>query len=113
VGYWHDIGHAQNCQLPGLNSATTWLELPKGRLLGCHLHDAVNPADHQFPGRGDIDWQALTRLMLPARPKILELRSGPSAAEVARTAAAWLEGLFVQAQAEATCTGQPSSSSTL
>jgi sugar phosphate isomerase/epimerase len=100
VGYWHDTGHAHNRELAGLNPASAWLERLGGRLIGCHLHDAVGPADHQLPGRGDMDWPALARLMLPARPKVLELRPGPSAAEIAQ-AAAWLEGLFAEAAAEA------------
>jgi sugar phosphate isomerase/epimerase len=99
VGYWHDTGHAHNRELAGLNPASAWLARLGGKLIGCHLHDAVGPADHQLPGRGDMDWPALARLMLPASPKVMELRPGPSAAEVAQ-AAVWLEGLFAQAAAE-------------
>ncbi len=99
VGYWHDTGHAHNRELAGLNPASAWLDRLGGRLIGCHLHDAVGPADHQLPGRGDLDWPALTRHLLPARTKVLELRPGPAANEIAQ-AAAWLEDLFAQAQTE-------------
>jgi sugar phosphate isomerase/epimerase len=107
VGYWHDTGHAHNRELAGLNPAAAWLERLGGRLLGCHLHDAVGPADHQLPGRGDMDWPALARLMLPAQPKVMELRPGPSAVEIAQ-AAAWLEGLFAEAAAAKARTEDPS-----
>jgi sugar phosphate isomerase/epimerase len=99
VGYWHDTGHAHHRELAGLRPAAVWLERLGDRLIGCHLHDAVGSADHQLPGRGDLDWPSLTRRLLPASPKVLELRAGPSAAEIAQ-AAAWLEGLFAAAADE-------------
>lgn len=90
LGYWHDTGHAHNLGLAGITPELAWLESLGGQLLGCHLHDANGPADHLPPGAGELDWDALCPWLAQAPVKVMELRPGPSAREVAQ-AGAWLE----------------------
>jgi sugar phosphate isomerase/epimerase len=63
--------------------------------LGCHLHDAKGPADHLPPGDGELDWDDLCPRLNKAPLKVIELRPGPSADEVAASAR-WLAGKFAQ-----------------
>ncbi|MFH1058794.1 MAG: TIM barrel protein [Pseudomonadota bacterium] len=87
LGYWHDTGHAHNRELAGLNPAGAYLEALGGRLIGCHLHDAKGPDDHQPPYSGDLDWPAVCRALRDARVKTVELKPGPGPAAVATSAA--------------------------
>lgn len=96
MGYWHDTGHAWVAGLAGLTPAEEWLTAYSGSLLGCHLHDAVGAEDHRPPGTGDMDWEALCPLLLPARHKVLEVAPGPEPEELAR-GAEMLKQRFAQA----------------
>jgi sugar phosphate isomerase/epimerase len=98
VGYWHDTGHAWVAGLAGLTPQEDWLKAYGDSLLGCHLHDAVADQDHLPPGAGDIDWEALCPLLLPARLKVLEVAPGPEPGEL-EEAAAMLAQRFTQAAA--------------
>lgn len=95
IGYWHDTGHAHNRELAGLNTAQTYLETLGERLVGCHLHDATGPDDHQPPGEGELNWDWLCARLLPAPIKVVELKPGPDPARVAR-AADHLAGAFAR-----------------
>lgn len=86
IGYWHDTGHAHNRELAGLNPARAYLEALGERLVGCHLHDAVGPEDHQPPGEGELDWDWLGPRLAPAPVKVVELKPGPEASRVSRAA---------------------------
>lgn len=97
IGYWHDTGHAHNRELAGLNSARTYLEALGERLVGCHLHDAVGPEDHQPPGEGELDWDWLGPWLLPAPIKVVELKPGPEPERVCR-AADFLAAVFTRHQ---------------
>lgn len=97
MGYWHDTGHAHNRELAGLNPARAYLEALGSRLIGCHLHDAVGPDDHQPPGEGELDWDWLCPRLLPAPVKVVELKPGPDPNRVAR-AADFLAAVFARHQ---------------
>ncbi len=86
LGYWHDTGHAWVSGLAGLTPPQKWLTAYGQVLLGCHLHDAAGDDDHRPPGAGDMDWEALCPLLLPARLKVLEVAPGPEPRELARAA---------------------------
>ncbi len=100
IGYWHDVGHAWVGGLAGLASQEDWLTAYSQSLLGCHLHDAVGDEDHRPPGTGDIEWEALCPLLLPARFKVLEVAPGPESRELAE-GANMLKHCFAQAAAQA------------
>lgn len=59
VGYWHDTGHAQVQAALGFTPHIDWLKAYGQRLVGLHLHDAVNLKVHQAPGAGGVDWEGL------------------------------------------------------
>jgi sugar phosphate isomerase/epimerase len=99
VGYWHDTGHAWVAGLAGLLPHEDWLRAYGHSLLGCHLHDSVGDEDHRPPGTGDIDWETLCPLLLPARVKVLEVAPGPEARELAE-GAEMLGKYFAQAEAQ-------------
>ncbi len=100
IGYWHDTGHAWVAGLAGLTPQEDWLTAYGKSLLGCHLHDAVADEDHRPPGGGDIDWDVLCPLLLPARFKVLEVAPGPTSRELAK-GAEMLSQRFAQAEAQA------------
>jgi sugar phosphate isomerase/epimerase len=62
VGYWHDTGHAQVQADLGITPHADWLRAYGHRLIGLHLHDAVNLQVHQAPGTGSVDWTSLALL---------------------------------------------------
>lgn len=100
IGYWHDTGHAWVTALTGLTLHEDWLRAYGQSLLGCHLHDAVGYQDHRPPGTGDMDWEALCPLLLPARFKVLEVAPGPEPQELAE-GAEMLKQCFAEAAAKA------------
>lgn len=99
VGYWHDTGHAWVAGLAGLTPPEDWLTTYSKSLLGCHLHDAMGAEDHRPPGTGDMDWEALCPLLLPARHKVLEVAPGPEPEELAQ-GAEMLKQRFTEAAAQ-------------
>lgn len=62
VSYWHDTGHAQVQADLGITPHEDWLHAYGHRLIGLHLHDAVNLQVHQVPGTGRVDWAGLASL---------------------------------------------------
>jgi sugar phosphate isomerase/epimerase len=56
AGYWHDVGHVEVLHRLGLVDRGAWFDLLGGRLLGAHLHDMRELADHRAPGSGDVDF---------------------------------------------------------
>jgi sugar phosphate isomerase/epimerase len=64
VGYWHDFGHIQIKENLTFLDHFEWLSKIRGRLLGCHLHDAVWPDhDHRPPFTGDVKYEKLIPLL--------------------------------------------------
>lgn len=98
AGLWLDTGHAFVRQRSGLEPVEAWVEAFGPGLVGCHLHDAVDDADHKVPGRGDMDWDQLAALLLDAPVKVLEIHPGPDAAEL-REGAALVAEAFARAEA--------------
>ncbi|HEX8683086.1 MAG TPA: TIM barrel protein [Ardenticatenaceae bacterium] len=60
VGLWVDTGHATIQERLGFDSLLAWVQLAPERLLGLHYHDVNGLRDHLVPGRGTIDWRALS-----------------------------------------------------
>lgn len=89
IAYWHDVGHAHVQQLAGLAVQRDWLDAYGPRLAGCHLHDAQGWRDHQLPGHGELDWDALAPLVAAAPRLVLEVAESCAPRELAE-AAAWL-----------------------
>ena len=89
LGYWHDTGHAHAGEVLGLVTAVDLLKRYGSHLVGCHLHDAQGLDDHLPPGRGEIDFTALSPLLPTGTLKVIELKPG-TAPEAARKGAAHL-----------------------
>jgi len=73
VGYWHDIGHAEVQQQLGFSLHEEWLSRFKHRMIGIHLHDVLGLSDHQAPGKGDVNWEMLTKYLHPGLVKVCEI----------------------------------------
>ena len=73
VGYWHDIGHAEVQQQLGFSLHEEWLSRFKHRMIGIHLHDVLGLSDHQAPGKGDVNWEMLTKYLPPGIVKVCEI----------------------------------------
>jgi sugar phosphate isomerase/epimerase len=73
VGYWHDTGHAQVQADLGITPHADWLHAYGHRLIGLHVHDAVNLQVHQAPGTGSVDWASLAWLVPIRVPRIVEV----------------------------------------
>ena len=73
VKYWHDTGHAQIKEHIGLIDHNFHLQGLIDRLAGFHIHDVEFPGrDHRPPGRGCINWDAITPLVRPDHIKVFE-----------------------------------------
>ncbi len=64
IGYWHDTGHAQVQADLGFTPHVDWLRAYGSRLVGLHLHDAINLEVHRAPGAGSVDWAGLSSYVL-------------------------------------------------
>ena len=73
VGYWHDVGHAEVQQQLGFGSHEEWLSRFTDRMVGIHLHDVLGIADHHAPGKGDINWEMVTKYLPPKILKVCEI----------------------------------------
>jgi sugar phosphate isomerase/epimerase len=70
VGYWHDVGHAEVQQRLGFSLHEEWLSRFRDRMVGIHLHDVLGISDHHPPGKGNMNWEMVTKYL---RPKILKV----------------------------------------
>lgn len=89
VAYWHDSGHAHVSEKLGLASQQDYLAAYRDQLVGVHLHDAKGSTDHLAPGKGEIDFSKIAKMLPPGALRVVELRSQESAAE-ARRGLEWL-----------------------
>ena len=65
IGFIYDIGHAETLDCLGFYPRSEWLERFAPRIIGTHLHDVINTADHYAPGLGKVDFETIYRY-LPA-----------------------------------------------
>jgi sugar phosphate isomerase/epimerase len=73
VGYWHDVGHAEVQQQLGFSLHEEWLSRFRDRMVGIHLHDVLGISDHHVPGKGDVDWEMVTKYLPPKIVKVCEI----------------------------------------
>jgi sugar phosphate isomerase/epimerase len=73
VRYWHDTGHAQIKDNLGFIHHAMHLESFAERLAGFHIHDVEYPGrDHQQPGTGCVDFNALKPFVRREHIKVFE-----------------------------------------
>jgi sugar phosphate isomerase/epimerase len=83
VRYWHDCGHGQIKANLGFIDHTMHVQSLAHRLGGFHVHDVAFPGkDHQPPGSGMIDFEALGKLVKPDHIKVFEMNPALSKEEV-------------------------------
>jgi sugar phosphate isomerase/epimerase len=73
VGYWHDVGHAEVQQQLGFSLHDEWLSRFRDRMVGIHLHDVLGISDHHAPGKGDVNWEMVTKYLPPKIVKVCEI----------------------------------------
>jgi sugar phosphate isomerase/epimerase len=73
VGYWHDVGHAEVQQQLGFSLHEEWLSRFRDRMVGIHLHDVLGISDHHAPGKGNINWEMVTKYLPPKIVKVCEI----------------------------------------
>lgn len=85
VGYWHDVGHAQIKENLGFILHAFHLEVMFEQLIGFHIHDVVFPGrDHQEPGTGGVDFNALKPYVRADHVKVFEFSPSLSTEAVKR-----------------------------
>jgi sugar phosphate isomerase/epimerase len=79
LGYWHDTGHAHVNERLTIIPPESLLSNYSDRLIGVHLHDAVDLEDHLAPGCGEINFKNLktylkadTLMVLELKPRVME-----------------------------------------
>jgi sugar phosphate isomerase/epimerase len=83
VGYWHDTGHAELKERMGLLQHRMHLESLARRTLGFHLHDVdAEGRDHRPIGKGNIDFEMVSRFWRPEHVLTLELSPRASVEDV-------------------------------
>jgi len=75
LGYWHDTGHAHVNEQLTIVPAGSLLRKYADKLIGVHLHDAIDLEDHLSPGCGEIDFRGLKSYLRPDMMKVIELKS--------------------------------------
>jgi len=74
LGYWHDTGHAHVNERLTLIPPESLLSNYADKLIGVHVHDAVDLEDHLSPGSGEIDFQNLKSYLKADTIKVIELK---------------------------------------
>jgi putative hydrolase of the HAD superfamily len=57
IGFIYDIGHAETLDCLRFYPRNEWLERFAPRIIGTHLHDVINTADHYAPGLGNMEFE--------------------------------------------------------
>ena len=94
VGYWHDVGHAENLERLGFTSHENWLKALGPRIIGVHLHDINILSDHKAPGKGNLDLGAVARYLPDDAIRVCEL-AGSNTEEEVRSGLALLRDLGI------------------
>jgi sugar phosphate isomerase/epimerase len=86
AGYWHDTGHAQIKASMGLLDHRRQLGDNASRLIGFHLHDVKDGADHQAIGAGTVDFRMVSEFWREDQVRVIELgpRVPPEEAKASR-----------------------------
>ena len=69
LGYWHDTGHAHVNERLTLIPSGSLLNKYADKLIGVHLHDAIDLEDHLAPGCGEIDFKDLKSYLIHHRSR--------------------------------------------
>ncbi|HUG13285.1 MAG TPA: sugar phosphate isomerase/epimerase [Opitutaceae bacterium] len=73
AGYWHDAGHAHIKEQLGVINHEQQLEANAANTLGFHIHDTdAKGRDHQPLGKGEIDFEMVSRFWKPEHLIVLE-----------------------------------------
>ncbi len=73
IGYWHDVGHAEVKQRLGFTSHEDWLLRFNHEMLGVHLHDVLGISDHHPLGKGNVDWEMVSKYLPRQAIKVCEI----------------------------------------
>lgn len=73
VGYWHDVGHAENLERLGSTLHERWLASYADRMVGVHIHDINVLKDHHAPGTGNLDYSMIARHLPPQAIRVCEI----------------------------------------
>ena len=73
VGYWHDVGHAEVKQRLGFTSHEDWLLRFSRKMIGVHLHDVIGISDHHPPGKGNLDWEMVSKYLPRQAIRVCEI----------------------------------------
>ncbi len=84
VGYWHDTGHAHVLEVYGLYKKGELIHAFGDRLIGVHLHDAINAGDHIGVGKGDVDFSSLHQYMQEDVIRVFEYNPNVTAEDVVK-----------------------------
>jgi sugar phosphate isomerase/epimerase len=84
VGYWHDAGHGAKLDYLGFLEHEEFLRRYGAKIVGMHIHDALNGRDHLAPGNGNTDFSMLARYLRPETIRTLELHRTVAATDISR-----------------------------
>lgn len=93
IGYWHDVGHAFIHEKLGFMEEGALLKKFGSRLIGFHLHNVKNLADHQAPTEGDFDFTKLAPYVKIDTLKIIEAHKMASTEDIKKSIS-YLEKIF-------------------
>ncbi|MCD6451507.1 MAG: sugar phosphate isomerase/epimerase [Acidobacteria bacterium] len=74
IYFWYDVGHAKFQDNIGFIDYIKLLTRFRKKLIGIHLHDIVEDNDHLPPGKGEIDFALIGKLLPQGVIKVMELQ---------------------------------------
>ena len=82
-GFQLDTGHAYTLESLGVCEKNEWLERFSSRIVGVHLHDVIGLTDHNLPGKGGVDFSAISARLPENCQKTLEITPTATPDEIA------------------------------
>jgi sugar phosphate isomerase/epimerase len=82
VYFWYDAGHARFQENIGFIDSVRLLTRFRKKLIGIHLHDIKMDNDHLPPGKGEIDFPLIAKLLPDGTIKVMELHHKATEEEV-------------------------------